>query len=229
MRALPIIQLCAREYQDIGFSRVLKSADSTNTANWLDWLNDAQRTIVLVRPDANAVTRNLTLVLGTRQTLPAGAFRLLAATRNMGADGLTVGKALRMAVHEEQDAVNLDWHTETAASPVREIIYDDKKDPLSYWVRPPGIAGWKIEAVVSQAPTDITDADAGDITISEVYSSALQQWMMHRAYAMATQAAGNMQKSVGHFQEFFNLLGVKLRGELFTGPFTRGSMTAQQA
>lgn len=229
MKAIIPINLCAREYQDVGFERVLKSAADNNIANWLDWLNDAQRAIVLVRPDANSVTRNITLIAGTRQTLPAGSFRLLGANRNMGADGTTVGKALRMAVHEEQDAVNLDWHTETAASPVREVIYDDKKDPLTFWVRPPGVANWKIECVVSQAPTEITDPDDGDVTISEVYSSAVQAWMLHRAYAMATQTAGNYQKSVGHFQAFFNLLGVKLRGEMFTGPFARGAMPPSQA
>lgn len=226
MKALTLIALCARESQDIAYERVLK-APSGNAANWLDWLNDAQRALVLVRPDANAVTQNLTLVLGTRQTLPTGSFRMLSATRNMGANGTTVGKALRIAEHEDQDAVNVNWHSETAANPVREIIYDDKKDPLTFWVRPPATAGWQIEAIISKAPTDVTDADTGDITVSEVYSSALFSWMMHRRYAMATQALGDFQKSTAHFQNFFALLGVKLRGDMFTGPFTRGMMPQQ--
>ena len=49
MQALTLINLAAREYQDIAFERIAK-------ASWLAWLNDAQRNVVLVRPDANAVT-----------------------------------------------------------------------------------------------------------------------------------------------------------------------------
>lgn len=215
MKALALIQLCARDYNDAGYVRI-KKADAS-AANWLDWLNDAQRTVALVRPDASAVTENLTLVAGTKQTLPAGRTRMLAVTRNMGANGSTPGKVLRFAPREDQDAVNENWHSATQASPVRAVIYDDKKDPLSFWVTPPAVNGWQIEATLAKAPTDIAiaDVDTADISLADIYSEPLQHWMKYRAYGLNVQSQGNLQRAAGYFSAFFNLLGVKLRAELW--------------
>lgn len=215
--ALTLINLCAGEVNDAAFARTTKAA-------WLGWLNDAQRSVVLVRPDANSSTENLTLVAGVKQALPAGGLRLLSVTRNMGADGATPGKALRMVEREAQDAVNLDWYSAANASPVREIIYDDKKNPLVFWTRPGAIANWKIEATLSKAPTDVTDADAGLITLSDVYAGAMQMWMLFRAYSRATQATSHLQRSQNYYSWFFSMLGVKLRGEAFDAPATPGAL-----
>lgn len=219
MQAITLINLCAREYNDTAFERITK-------ANWLAWLNDAQRNVVLVRPDANAVTQNITLVAGTKQSTPAGVQRLLGVTRNMGANGTTVGKALRFTQHEAQNDVNLDWYSATPASPVREIVYDDKKDPNSFWTRPPAIAGWQIEAITSKAPTDVTDADNGAITLQDIYSGPIQEWMLHRAYCLATQSANQFQRAQFYFSSFFNLLGVKLRGDMFAAANAAAALPA---
>lgn len=215
MQALTLINLCAREYNDIAFARITKAA-------WLDWLNDAQRNVVLVRPDANTVIEVLTLVAGPRQTLPAGALRLLGVTRNMGADGVTPGKALRLAVREMQDAVDLDWYSAANKAPVREVLYDSKKSPLTYWVIPGALNGWRLEALLSRTPTDVTDADTGAITLSDVYSGPMQMWMLHRAYSLATAAATHAQHAANYYTWFFALLGVKLKGELFEAPASAG-------
>ena len=52
--------------------------DNTNV-KWsqqslLDYLNDAQREIVLIRPDANPVNQAFTLAQTAKQTLPANAY-----------------------------------------------------------------------------------------------------------------------------------------------------------
>lgn len=215
MKAITLIQLCSREYNDAAYSRIAKSG--ATAANWLDWLNDGQRTIALVRPDSSSVTENITLVTGAKQSLPANRTRLLAVTRNMGANGTTPGKALRFATREDQDAVNEDWYSATAASPVKAVIYDDKKDPLTFWVTPPGVSGWRIEGTLSKVPDDILAAvvDTADISLPDVYSAPLQQWMLFRGYALNSQAQGYLQRAQGAFGAFFNLLGVKLRGELW--------------
>lgn len=227
MNAITLINLCAREYQDIGFVRIKKS-DSTQP-NWLDWLNDAQRAVVLVRPDANSVTQSVLLVSGTRQALPSGAQRLLKVNRNMGADGATVGRVIRMIDHGTQDEVDLDWHTAASAARVKEIIYDDKKDPLAFFVRPKVTPPWYVELVLSKQPSDVTDADAGTITLPDVYSGPMQAWMLHRAFSMQTQAAGLLQRSQFYFSSFFQQLGVKLRGDLFTAAGSPAQLPATQA
>ena len=228
MLALTLIQLCAREYQDIAYERIARdatSATSTNQQNWLDLLNSAQRAVVLARPDANAVTESVLLVAGTKQTLPAGAYRLLDVTRNMGVAGTTAGDTIRLAERDVQDMVNRSWHGATAAAAttvVRDVFYNDKKDPLVYWVKPkiPTSPAVYIEITTSKAPTDVAIADVatGNITISDAYAGPMQEWMLFRAYMMATQALNQFQRAQFHLATFFNLLGIKMKNDMFESP-----------
>lgn len=217
MQAIELINQCAREYQDIAFERIAKSGSAQ--ANWLQFLNDGQRAVVIVRPDANAVTQAVQLVPGTRQSLPAGGLRLLDVTRNMGSAGTTAGSAIRLAERQSMDMADRSWHTAPPNVKVRELLYDEKKDPTSYWVSPPVPLAQSvyIEIIFSKSPTDITDADAGAITISDVYAPALIEWMLYRAFSLQTQALNVQQRASFKYQTFFNLLGVKLRGDVFTG------------
>jgi hypothetical protein len=219
MTALELINLAAREYQDVAFERIAKDAASVvipNGPNWLDWLNDAQRAVVLVRPDANAVTASFILAAGTKQACPAGTIRLLDVTRNMGAAGTTAGKTIRFAERGIEDMVDPDWHTKTAGTVVKDVLYDDKKDPLIFWTVPPIVASPAvyIEAVIAKLPDDV-DEVGDDIELSAIYSTAMQQWMLHRAYAMATQALNQFQRANFYFTSFFQTLGIKLGSERF--------------
>lgn len=217
MLAIELINLCAREYNDVAFARIAKSG--ATAANWLQFLNDAQRAVVIVRPDANPVTLAVQLAQGTRQNLPQGGLRLLDATRNMGSTGTAAGDAVRLSDRQTTDAANRSWHTANPSVKVREVLYDERKDPTKYWVTPPvpSTPAVYLEIIFSKSPTDVTDADAGAITISDVYAPALQEWMLYRAYSLATQALNQQQRATFKYQTFFNLLGVKLRGDVFTG------------
>lgn len=229
MQAIDLIRLCAREYNDVAYSRIAKSGSSS--ANWLDWLNDAQRAVVLVRPDANTVVQNITLAAGTRQALPAGGLRLLGVARNMGANGNTPGKAIRFVDREALDDLDRDWHTATQESVVDELVYDEKKTPGVFYVSPPATASpaVTIEVSLSKTPTDVTDADSGAITLPDIYAGPMQSWMLYRAYGLATQAMNHFQRSQFHFTAFFNQLGVKIRAEMFMGAFTPGVFPAAGA
>ena len=52
-------------------------------AELLKFFNDAQREVIMHRPDANSVTSTLDCVSGTKQTLPSSALRLLDVHRNI--------------------------------------------------------------------------------------------------------------------------------------------------
>ncbi|MDP6584418.1 MAG: hypothetical protein QF535_07160, partial [Anaerolineales bacterium] len=51
----------------------------------VDWINDAQREIVLLKPDSLATNETVTLATGTKQAIPPGGNRLLGVVRNMSA------------------------------------------------------------------------------------------------------------------------------------------------
>jgi hypothetical protein len=221
--ALDVIALCARDYNDVAYGRIKKSAADGNP-NWLDWLNDAQRAVVLVRPDASSVVQNIALVAGTKQSIPATASRLLGVVRNMGSDGATPGKSIRLVDRQTMDDFNRDWYTATPAAAVDEVIYDDKKAPRTFWVTPPLSGATNIEVELSIFPVAVTDPDAGTISLSDIYAGPMQAWMLHRAYGMQTQALNMMQRSQFYFSSFFNQLGVKIRGEMFFAPASAGQM-----
>ena len=218
MLALTLINLCSREYQDVAFARIAK-APSGNNANWLDWLNDAQRAVVAVRPDANSITQSVLLIAGTRQTLPSSAQRLLDVTRNTGVAGVTPGRTVRLSERRQEDEVNRDWHTAATGTVVKDVYYDEKKDPTVFWVRPgiPASPAVYLEIIYSKAPTDVTDADAGSITLLDTYAPAMQAWMLARAFGMATQAQNQFQRSQYYMAMFMQLLGVKLRADVMAG------------
>lgn len=59
-----------------------------------------------------------------------------AGVRNMGADGLTPGRAVRLVPREQKDASNPDWHLSDPATVVREVMHD-RATPLVFWTSPP--------------------------------------------------------------------------------------------
>lgn len=54
--------------------------------------------------------------------------------RNMGADGATPGRAIRLVDSATLDAINPDWHTATGAV-ARELVFD-KEQPKAFWAVP---------------------------------------------------------------------------------------------
>src|SRR3990172_11887436 len=82
---------------------------TTNT-RLLEFYNNALLQIVLVRPDANADTKAVALVAGTKQDLPAGDIRLLDVVRNMGIAGNTPGNAIQQGDMDTQNRYSPGWH-----------------------------------------------------------------------------------------------------------------------
>lgn len=70
-------------------SRVESVLQDTSNIRWPEselvlWVNDAQREIALLKPDATATNTTVQLVTGTKQTIPSDGNRLLRVVRNMG-------------------------------------------------------------------------------------------------------------------------------------------------
>ena len=65
------------------------------------FINDAQREIALLKPDATAVNTTVTLVAGTKQDIPAAGNRLLRVVRNMSAASNGTGaRSIRLVSRE---------------------------------------------------------------------------------------------------------------------------------
>lgn len=187
--------------------------DATNVrwpeSELLDWLNDGQREIVLVRPEAHSTNTAVQLAEGTKQSIPADGISLLDIVRNMGTDGVTPGNAVRIIDREVLDAQRPDWHTEAAAASVKHYMYDGR-NPKNFYVYPPqpAVSQGYVELVYASSPTDCALVDA--IKVDDVYANALLDYILYRAYSKDAEYAANAPRAVGHYQAFMQSLGVKI-------------------
>ena len=207
--------------QDDGGSSGTPGVTWTDTQG-LAWLNDGQRAVALVRPDASVRVSSVKLSPGTKQTI--AGHRLMAVIRNMGSDGVTPGRAVRLTERGAKDEFDPDWHKETAATEIKEYIYDERV-PKEYYVSPPVNSTTPVYAEISEsvAPADVADLK-DPITLDDNYAPALIEWVAYRFFSRDAEELPDIQRAIGHFQRFFNMLGEKLRIDLAISPKVRSHL-----
>lgn len=181
----------------------------------LKWISDGQRVIALVRPDSCSTHAAITLVAGTKQTLPAGGLRLLDVIRNLSESGV-VGRSVRMVDRETLDAQDPSWHKTISGGSVYNFTYDNR-DPLNFYVYPPALPGKKLEIVYVKSPDEVlntTDA----IALLDIYAEPLLNYVMFRAYSKDAEYGANAQLATGYFTVFSNLLGIKTSKDFAFSP-----------
>lgn len=194
--------------------------DTVATYRWADseffkWINDGQRAIVLVRPDASVSVETLTCAAGTKQSLPAGAIRLLDVTRNINADN-SVGRAVRLVDRDILDSQDPNWHADTQQAVVKNYIYDNRS-PNVFYVYPPAKSTSKVEIVISKNPTDVT-ATSSSLALADIYAEPLLNYVLFRAYNKDAEFATNAQLATNYFQVFSAMLGIKTQKDVGYSP-----------
>jgi hypothetical protein len=170
------------------------------------WVNDAQREIALLKPDASATNETITLATGTKQDIPSGGNRLLKVVRNMSAaSGGTGKRSVRIVDREVLDAQTPDWHDPTVSGDaahtniVKHYIYDDS-NPRNFYVYP-GIAGDAyLEVIYSSNPAAVAQSD--NLSIPDIYANSVMNYVLYMAYMKDAEYAGNAQRASSHYQLF---------------------------
>ena len=195
--------------------------DNTNVrfpnTELLKFFNDAQKEVVLHRPDAKMVNTTYACVDGSKQTLPSAALRLIEIVRNVG------GRAITQVQRRILDETLPNWH-ETAAgtNKIEHFVYDPA-DPKNFYVYPKGAAGThSLEIVYSSAPSEIAvtnfATDTQVISLDDVYANCILDYVLYRSYQKDSEFAGNAQRAMMHYQSFANALGVKTQADGATTP-----------
>jgi hypothetical protein len=185
-------------------------------ARGIAWVNDAQRTVAVVRPDAYSEVAVVQLSQASKQTLAATRRRVLGITRNMGADGLTAGNAISGPVPQETlDLFDRSWH-QTSGSEVLDYVYN-LETPTVWYVRPFVNGTWYVEGRFALEPTDAT-ATTDVLTVQPVYAPALIEWVVYRRFSQDAETTPNFQRAGRHFQNFFSILGAKTQADLAVDP-----------
>ncbi|UIF90857.1 DUF6682 family protein [Cupriavidus sp. UYPR2.512] len=185
------------------------------------WLDDGQVAIAKYLPIAGARVDAIKLKQGTKQSLDTIASTdvkpgdgstpatvhgnaLNELVRNMGADGLTPGRAIRVISRDVLDAQNPNWHTTTGAK-VEAFVYDPRT-PKYFYVYPavPASPAMWVEASYLANPAPIPNtgtsgtprygkdgSDAGVIGVDDKYLDDLVNYVVARAYMKDSEYATN--------------------------------------
>ena len=206
--------------------------DSTSVrwpaAELVRWLNDAQREIILFRPDAINRTTTATLAAGTRQNLdtlglvPAPS-KLIEISRNMAA--ASTHKAVRLVPRQILDAQQPNWHGLPGTVDILHYMFD-ARDPKTFYVYPPALATAQLEVMYSGIPTDVTEPAAaalytdvsGAISLPDIYANALLDYILYRAYSKDSEFAGNAARAQAHYTAFTGALTAEIQATLAVQP-----------
>lgn len=181
-------------------------------AEWLEWLNDGQLQIVVLRPSANTKTVSAPLVAGTKQAIPADGVMFLDITRNMGVGGATPGPAPRRVKRRVLDAFNPSWHTATATAVVEHFVFEDV-DSKTFYVYPPATGAAQVELRYSARPTAVLNS-ASAITLDDIYANCLLDYMLYRAYSKDTEVQANLDRAALYAKTFEGFLGAKSKADV---------------
>lgn len=186
------------------------------TAELLGWLNEGQRAILIVKPNANVKNTSIRLVAGTKQDIPADGIQLVDVTRNMGTDGLTAGRSIRITAREVLDSQLPDWHTSTASAVVQHFMYRalDPKHFYNYPPQPATNTGY-VEIVYGAIPAVAAIDDV--ISLDDIYESVLMDYLLYRAFSKDSSAA-DAARAQRHQAAYFSALTGKMAVESVVNP-----------
>lgn len=186
------------------------------------WINDAQREIALLKPDASAVNETITLVDGTKQSIPNDGNRLLKVVRNMSAASGGEGRrSVRLVDREVLDAQTPDWHDPNVTGDpehtniVKHYLYDEA-NPRNFYVYP-GVSGDAyLEIIYSGNPSTV--AEGGNLSIPDIFANAVLNYVLYMAYMKDAEFAGNNQRASTHYQLFTASVNGKGAVDAITNP-----------
>lgn len=177
----------------------------------LHWLNDAQKAVAAVRPDACTVTEAFACASGTRQTLPAGGTALVDVVRN------STGNAVRKVPRDLMDAHRPAWHTETAAA-TKHFMYD-ARTPREFYVYPPAVAAASLTLRYQTTPAELTALD-DVISVDDMYRPSLVDYTVWRALLKDTDQPDLLARAEVHRAAYERFIGVKSAADAGQVPAT---------
>jgi hypothetical protein len=187
--------------------RAAKLTNDTGNVRWpllegLDWLNDGQRALIILRPKASVKNTSVALTAGsTKQTLPADGYLFIDMPRNMGADGSTPGTVIQEIPTDTIDNQIPTWHVDANALGYIKHFVFDPRNPKNYYVYPKAPAtSWYVELIYSVAPADCTQG--GTITLDDIYANMLLDYVLYRAYSKDSEYAGSPELAAAYYTAF---------------------------
>ena len=182
----------------------------------LDWLNQAQKQIVVMSPNATNKVEVVQLESGTRQSIPSDGWTLLEVIRYMGTDGTKPGRAVRLTSRELIDSFNPNWHSDNKTATPKHYIFDPQ-DQTVFFVYPPNSGTGYVELNYSPVPPIIT-VETETISINDIFEPAILDYILYRACSKDAEYAPGVQLAGGYLQTFMAAMQIKSVSELSNNP-----------
>lgn len=178
-------------------------------ADFIDFLNQAQRRTCQLKHEAYPVRASVSLVAGTRQTLPAGAVGLMDVYEN------TVSKRGTTQVSRAMLDASGSWRAATQEVNVREWM-TDPRDPLVFDVYPPNTGAGAVVALYGALPPVLT-AVGDAIGLADHFETVLKYFVLGEAYA-ANTLRQDLTKATFYKTQAEQLLGIGSQSQVAVAP-----------
>lgn len=184
----------------------------SRTAEMLVFANDAQKEIVIGKPDAGAKSAVFQLAAGASQTIPADGVQFMGVEHNLGVAGTTPGRATLIADRADLSGVDPQWMTATGAA-VEHFIHD-QRNPLGFYVYPRPTGAWYVSLLYAAVPPTIPAAniDTAAIGVSDIYKPAIHDYIVARAL-LKNSRSGDVAKASFFFNKFYAQIGRKMQAQ----------------
>lgn len=179
----------------------------------LQYYNDANKAIVLIRPDAFVEEISFSCDAGTKQAIPQAALRLVDIQYN-SVSGMAVIRKARSEITEYDPH----WYGSTGEPQAEYFIYDER-NPSRFFVYPGVSGGTKIQMVYSISPpeTGISNIDTAPSVLDAIYTNAIVEYMLYKAHSKDFEYSEQQRASM-HYQMFRTILNAKSEAEVGMTP-----------
>jgi len=193
-------------------------------ADLLNWYNDAQRAIVVRRPDASTTTDQFTCQRRALQHLPISGIRLIDVIQNHFS-----GRVITLMDVNVLDQHDREWRNSEGKGKNEDIehyTYDDRL-PKEFYLYPVPTAGHIIEVSYTVLPQEVVigdfSTDDQSIELDDVYVNPLIDYIVYKALIKDSEHSANMQVAGSMFNSFKVGLGEKLEADGASSPTMKGA------
>ena len=215
--------------KDVIASAAIQLADAdlehTTVRALLGYMNDAQRVLAKFLPASSSRVDSIKLKPGTRQSLAlvlaadilpgdgtdpenVGGIALGSLPRNMGANGTTPGRAIRIVDQDSLDSSDPNWHTKTGAT-IQRYTFDPLLPTTFYVV--PGVPStgqvWvevKWVVIPKELPVDDTVPEDLLFSLDDRYVDDILAYSLARAFMKDAEVPGAAALASSNSQVFIN-------------------------
>jgi hypothetical protein len=209
--------LTAKYFIDKASIQLLDQGNTRWTrAELLGWVNDAQRQITVMSPNATNKVAVVKLDPGTRQNIPADGWTLLDIIRYMGTTGTTPGRVPRIISQQILNDFNPNWHAATPVTVPLNYVYD-QQDQTVYYVYPPSNGKGYLQINYSPVPADV-NSESNLLSVNDIFQTAVLDYVLYRANSKDAEYAPGLALAGGYLQTFMATMAAKSDQEIKNSP-----------